>query len=184
MTESVLEPSDGVSFAVGLLNTWDELEPDPECLRDIGFVQRFLTRHGLLDAAHVARADDLDALRSLRERLARAWDAANEETAVAELNAILAGASAQPWLARADGGARFRYDRPGTPVRAFADALAARALLEEIAEGRWTRFGRCAAGPCRCVFIDRTRSRVRRYCCRLCADRAAHQAFRRRRTTS
>ena len=117
----------------------------------------------------------------LRESLARAWDAANEETAVAELNTLLAGAKAQPWLERREGGSRFRYDRPGMPVRAFADALAARALLEEIAAGRWSRFGRCDAGPCRCVFIDRTRSGVRRYCCRLCADRAAHQAFRRRR---
>ena len=116
----------------------------------------------------------------LRESLARAWDAANEETAVAELNTLLAGANAQPWLERREGGSRFRYDRPGTPVRKFADALAARALLEEIAAGRWSRFGRCDAGPCRCVFIDRTRSGVRRYCCRLCADRAAHQAFRRR----
>ena len=108
MTDTALEPSDGVSFAVGLLNTWDELEPDPECLRDVGFVQRFLARHGLEDAARVARADDLETLRGLRQRLARAWDAANEETAVAELNALLAGAKAQPWLERGEGGARFR----------------------------------------------------------------------------
>jgi predicted RNA-binding Zn ribbon-like protein len=181
VTDTALEPSDGVSFAIGLLNTWDELEPDPECLRDVGFVQRFLARHGLDDAARVARNDDLESLRRLRESLARAWDAANEETAVAELNTLLAGAKAQPWLERREGGSRFRYDRPGMPVREFAHALAARALLEEIAAGRWSRFGRCDAGPCRCVFIDRTRSGVRRYCCRLCADRAAHQAFRRRR---
>ena len=180
MTVTAFEPSDGAAFAIGLLNTWDELEPDPECLRDVGVAQRLLTRHGLADAARVARAPDVDWLRSLRERLARAWDAANEETAIAELNTILAGASAQPLLARDAGGATFRYDRPGTPVREFGDALAARALLEEIANGRWNRFGRCDAGPCRCVFIDRTRSGVRRYCCRLCADRAAHQAFRRR----
>ncbi len=184
MTESAFEPSDGSAFAVGLLNTWDELEPDPECLRDVGFVQRLLTRHGFTDAARVAREQDVDWLRGLRERLSRAWDAANEETAVAELNTILAGASAQPWLARDGGTAQFRYDRPGASVREFADALAARGLLEEIADGRWQRFGRCDAGPCRCVFIDRTRSGVRRYCCRLCADRAAHQAFRRRTTRS
>ena len=176
------EPVDGASFAIGLLNTWDELEPDPECLRDLGFVQRFLTRHGYEDAARVARAADLESLRQLRERLTRAWDAPNEDAALAELNAILAESHAQPWLERGEGGARFRYDRPGAPVRAFADALAARGLLEEIAAGRWSRFGRCDAGPCRCVFIDRTRSGVRRYCCRLCADRAAHQAFRRRRS--
>jgi len=184
MPDTAFEPSDGVAFAVGLLNTWDELEPDPECLRDVDFAERLLGRHGLADAARVVKLADVDWLRSLRERLARAWDAANEETAVAELNTILAGATAQPWLARDVGGARFRYDRPGAPVHEFADALAARALLEEIAAGRWPRFGRCDAGPCRCVFIDRTRSGVRRYCCRLCADRAAHQAFRRRRTRS
>ena len=184
MEHTAFDPSDGVAFAVQLLNTWDELEPDPECLRDVGFVQRFLARHGFSDAARVARARDVDWLRILRGRLARAWDAADEGTAVAELNAILAGAKAQPWLARGDGGAEFRYDRPGSPIREFADALAARALLEEIADGRWERFGRCDAGPCRCVFIDRTRSGVRRYCCRLCADRAAHQAFRSRRASS
>ena len=136
MTDTASEPSDGVAFAIGLLNTWDELEPDPECLRDVGFVQRFLARHGLEDAARVARDDDLEPLRRLRESLARAWDAANEETAVAELNTLLAGAKAQPWLERREGGSRFRYDRPGMPVREFAHALAARALLEEIAAGR------------------------------------------------
>jgi predicted RNA-binding Zn ribbon-like protein len=181
MMEEAFEPSDGTAFAVRLLNTWDELEPDPECLRDIGFVQRFALRHGFSDAARIAVEQDVESLRSLRGRLSRAWDAANEETAVAELNTILSGASAQPWLARRDGHAEFRYDRPGVPIREFADALAARGLLDEIAAGRWPRFGRCEAGPCRCVFIDRTRSGVRRYCCRLCADRAAHQAFRARR---
>jgi len=183
MTETPFEPSDGAAFAIAVLNTWDELEPDPECLRDVGFVQRLLARHGLADAARLARGPDVNWLRTLRERLARAWDAANEETAVAELNTILASATAQPWLARDSGGVEFRYDRPGAAGREFGDALAARALLEEIAAGRWQRFGRCDAGPCRCVFIDRTRSGVRRYCCRLCADRAAHQAFRRRART-
>jgi predicted RNA-binding Zn ribbon-like protein len=184
MEETAFDPSDGVAFAIRLLNTWDELEPDPECLRDIGFVQRLLARHGFSDAARVARAGDIQWLRILRGRLAQAWDAADEATAVAELNGILAGAKAQPWLQRTDGDGRFRYDRPGSPIREFADALAARALLEEIAAGRWERFGRCDAGPCRCVFIDRTRSGMRRYCCRLCADRAAHQAFRSRRARS
>lgn len=181
MADSDFEPGDGVAFAVALLNTWDELEPDPECLRDVGFVQRLLARHGLTDAASLADDTDLESLRALRDRLTHAWDAADEDTAVAELNAILADASAQPWLTRGDGLSAFRYDRPGSPIREFADAFAARALLDEIAAGRWPRFGRCDAGPCRCVFIDRTRGGVRRYCCRLCADRAAHQAFRRRR---
>ena len=44
-----------------------------------------------------------------------------------------------------------------------------------------TRFGRCLANPCRCVFVDRSRNRSRRYCCDLCADRANQAAARRRR---
>ena len=51
MSETPFEPSDGAAFAIALLNTWDELEPDPECLRDVGFVQRLLARHGLFEVA-------------------------------------------------------------------------------------------------------------------------------------
>ena len=71
---------------IRLLNTADGLQPDPECLRDVGFVQRFMARHGLTDAERAAGEEDIESLRSLRGRLSRAWDAANEETAVAELN--------------------------------------------------------------------------------------------------
>lgn len=184
MTDTSYDPADGVSFAVRLLNSWDELEPEPELLVDASVVQRFLTRHGLEDAAAVAGDADLEWLRELRGRLARAWDAADDARAVEQLNAILAEANAQPWLSNQGGPPRFRYDRAGLPIRAFADAFAARALLDEIARGGWARFGRCEARPCRCVFIDRTRSKVRRYCGRLCADRAAHQAFRRRRAVA
>ena len=104
MTETAFGPSDGAAFAVALLNTWDELEPDPECLRDLG------VRATPPDPARSRRRGPRRPCggRRLaprpRERLARAWDAANEETAVAELNTILAGASAQPWLARDAGG--------------------------------------------------------------------------------
>ena len=178
------EPGDGVAFALGLLNSWDELEPDPECLRDVDVVRRFLTRHGLEDAARAAGDADVESLRSLRARLAHAWDAADEETAVAELNAILAGASAQPWLARKEGRSQFRFDRPGTPIRAFADALAVRGLLDEIAGGRWQRVGRGGAGPWRCAYCVGARRGVRRDCGGRRAARAAHQAFRRRRAGS
>jgi predicted RNA-binding Zn ribbon-like protein len=44
----------------------------------------------------------------------------------------------------------------------------------------WERFGVCDALPCRCVYIDRSRNRSRRYCCQLCADRVAAAAYRER----
>ena len=38
--------NDPVALAVDLVNTWDELEPDPELLRDAAALKRFLARHG------------------------------------------------------------------------------------------------------------------------------------------
>ena len=66
MADAEFEPADGTAFAIRLLNTWDELEPDPECLRDVGFVQRFMARHGLTDAERAAGEKDVESLRSLR----------------------------------------------------------------------------------------------------------------------
>jgi predicted RNA-binding Zn ribbon-like protein len=55
-------------------------------------------------------------------------------------------------------------------------ALAARlpaALAAHVARHGLTRLGSCAAHPCACVYVDRTRAGRRRYCCDLCNDRAA-----------
>ena len=54
-------------------------------------------------------------------------------------------------------------------------------VLEAIRAHGWDRFGICDALPCRCVFVDRSRNRSRRYCCDLCADRATQAAARARR---
>ena len=35
------DPSDGLAFAVRLLNSWDELEPEPELLRGPDIAERF-----------------------------------------------------------------------------------------------------------------------------------------------
>ena len=69
MAAAEFEPGDGTAFAVALLNTWDELEPDPECLSDVGFVRRFMARHGLADAERAAGEEDVLSLRTLRGRL-------------------------------------------------------------------------------------------------------------------
>ena len=179
--ERLFEPSDGMAFVVRLLNSWDELEPDPELLRDPSVGARLLRRHGFDDAA--ARMDDeeLEALRSLRTRVQAAWDAPGDDEAVALLNAMLADAGTHPALVRDDGGAwAFRWDAAGLPASAFAGGLCASALLDEIRRHGRRRLGTCAGAPCRCAFVDRSRSRTRKYCCDLCADRV-NQAARRRR---
>ena len=167
----------GVALAVDLLNSWDELDDPPELLSE-RWLRRYLEFHGV---PAIAGEGDVETARKLRERLRRGFDGATEEEAVEELNAILRDYGRPPQLERAGSGWRFRY---GPRERGGVEAVAAPAalgLLEAIREHGLSRFGRCVAAPCRCVFVDRSRNRSRRYCCELCADRANQAAARRRR---
>jgi len=101
----------------------------------------------------------------------------NEKTAVGFLNQILRGSNAKPQLAHVGDAWRLRW--VGAPVDVLA-STAAMSLLEAIRDHGWERFGICAAAPCCCVFVDRSRNRSRRYCSSLCADRVAQAAYRRR----
>ena len=99
-TERLFDPSDGMTFVVRLLNSWDELEPDPELLRDPSVGARFLRRHGFDDAAARMDEAELAALKALRGRLQAAWDAPDDEDAVVLLNELAAGGAAHRTLAR------------------------------------------------------------------------------------
>jgi predicted RNA-binding Zn ribbon-like protein len=180
MTERWFEPTDGFAFAVRLLNSWDELEPDPELLTGTDVGARFLRRHGLDDAAERMDARELNGLRRLRTQLRDAWEAETDHEAVERLNTLLVSSPARPRLEPAGEGWAYRWDTPDTRASRFAQALAASGLLEEIRLHGRTRLGTCQAGPCRCVYVDRTKNRRRRFCCDQCADRA-HQAAHRRR---
>jgi predicted RNA-binding Zn ribbon-like protein len=173
---------EGVALAVDLLNSWDELEPDPELLSP-RWLRRYLEFHGYEAAAAAVDERSVALIRELRGRLREAFDATREEEAVAILNALLAEHGRPPQLERAggSGGWRFRYGPDEGAGIEFLTAPTALGLLETIREHGLARFGRCKAHPCRCVFVDRSRNRSRRYCCDLCADRANQQAARRRR---
>ena len=172
---------DSIALAVALVNTWDVLNDPPEILRDLEHLQFVLRAFGLEEEAEQATERDLAPIRAMRDRLRGAFEAGEVVAAVTQLNALARDAGAVPQLERANGGWSFRY---GYGRRPLADELAARsavALLGVVEEGGWSRFGRCAASPCCCVFVDRSRNRSRRYCCDLCADRATQAAARRRR---
>jgi predicted RNA-binding Zn ribbon-like protein len=172
---------DSIALAVALANTWDVLNDPPEILRDVDHLELILRAFGLEDEANRAGEDDLAPLRAMRNRLRRAFGAGDETAAVRELNSLARDAGAIPQLEPKNGGWTFHY---GVGRRALVDELAGRAsvaLLGVIEAGGWSRFGSCAASPCCCVFVDRSRNRSRRYCCDLCADRATQAAARSRR---
>jgi predicted RNA-binding Zn ribbon-like protein len=170
----------GVALAVDLLNSWDELEPDPDLLSP-RWLRRYLEFHGYEAAAAAVGEGSVAPAQALRERLRQAFDATREDDAVATLNALLAEHGRPPQLERAGAGWRFRYGPDEGAGIEFLAAPTALSLLETIREHGLSRFGRCDAHPCRCVYVDRSRNRSRRYCCDLCADRANQQAARRRR---
>jgi predicted RNA-binding Zn ribbon-like protein len=174
-----LDGRDDLALAIDLLNTWDTFPEPHDALRSVDVLRRLLRHHGRERAAAAAREADVVRARRLRERLRRAWSARDEDAAVAALNEILARAPA-PHLVRDRAGWRFGWDE-STP--SFLGPATATALLEAIRARGWRRFGVCAAGPCTCVYVDRSRAATRRYCCTLCADRA-NQASSRARSSS
>jgi predicted RNA-binding Zn ribbon-like protein len=174
---------DSIALAVALANTWDVLNDPPEHLDDIQMLRLILRAFGLEEEAEQAKEADLAPLRAMRDRLRKAFGADREAAAVEELNSLAREAGAIPQLEPKNGDWTFRY---GVGRRSLVDELAGRssvALLGVIEEGGWRRFGRCAASPCCCVFVDRSRNRSRRYCCHWCADRATQAAARKRRKT-
>ncbi len=170
----------GLAVAVDLVNTWDELEDEPDLIESLADVRYWLDWHGLHTAAKRLRSADLDRVRELRTRFDRVFDACGEAEAADLLNELSREYGTPPQLERAAGGWRLRSwpdEREGLPAVA---AYATGGLLEAFRSLGWRRFGRCAGTPCRCAFVDRSRNRNRRYCCELCADRVAQANYRAR----
>jgi putative stress-induced transcription regulator/CGNR zinc finger protein len=170
----------GVAVAVDLVNTWDELHPEPDLIEGIVDVRTWLEWHGLNAAAAQLGEDDVDDVRALRTRLDRIFDAKDEDEAAVLLNELAHDYGTPPRLERAGSGWQIRtWPDEGEGLPAIA-AYAAAGLLEAFHRLGWKRFGRCAGAPCRCAFVDRSRNRSRRYCCSLCADRVAQAQYRAR----
>jgi predicted RNA-binding Zn ribbon-like protein len=170
----------GAAVAVDLVNTWDELHPEPDLIEGLADVRVWLEWHGLSTPARRLNEGDVDRVRELRARLDRVFDSRDEAEAAARLNELAREYGTAPQLERVDGEWRLRSwpdEREGLPAVA---AYAVAGLLDAFRELGWGRFGRCAGTPCRCAFVDRSRNRTRRYCCSLCADRVAQAQYRAR----
>jgi predicted RNA-binding Zn ribbon-like protein len=173
------EPASDLDVAVLLLNSLDLLEDPADRLTDLAWFREVMADVGRGDIADALADRDLAGLRDLRESLRTVFRASSADEAAGRLNPLLLRAPAVPQLVVTGGGARLEV-APGE--RGLA-ALAARlplALAELIAQRGPARLGTCAALPCQCAFIDRTRARTRRFCCTACNDRAAARLYRQR----
>ncbi len=170
----------GLAVAVDLVNTWDELEAEPDLIEGLADIRFWLDWHGLHTAAKRLRSPDVDRVRALRARFEDVFDAKDESEAVDLLNELALEHGTPPQLERANGEWRLRTWPDEREGLAAAAAYATAGLLEALRDLGWERFGRCAGTPCRCAFVDRSRNRTRRYCCTLCADRVAQAHYRAR----
>jgi predicted RNA-binding Zn ribbon-like protein len=173
------EPASDLDLVVLLLNSLDLLEDPPDRLADLSWLCEVLAAVGRDDIGGVLTAGDLAGLRQLRESLRAVFQARSPAEAASLLNPMLIHASAVPELVASGDGLRLQVAPRARGLAALSARLPA-ALAESIAHRGIGRLGTCAALPCQCVFLDRTRAQIRRFCCTACNDRAAALLYRRR----
>lgn len=174
------QAGDPVAIAVDLANTWDTLESQHEQLREVADLRAFLERHEYSGAA-AADERDLARVREFRDELRAVFAEPDDDRAAMRLNGLLERSGAVPQLVPDGEEWALRHTPVGSGPSARLIAAASAAVAEAVSALGWERLGTCEAAPCTCVFVDRSRSGTRRYCCRLCADRAATAAYRERR---
>ena len=165
-----------LNAAAALVNTG---RAGTEQLPDAASLDRFATAWGWTGERTHDQAE-LDAVRRLRPRLARLWEASPDEAA-GLVNTLLREAHALPQLVKHDG---WDYHLHATPPDApLADRMAveaAMAFADVIRTQQLERLRRCAAGDCDNVHVDLSKNRSRRFCGTLCANRTNVAAYRTR----
>jgi predicted RNA-binding Zn ribbon-like protein len=130
---------------------------------------------------HEKTAREVEAVRALRPRLRRLWDAREDEV-VDLVNTLLREGSALPQLVRHDG---WPYHLHATPSDApLADRMAveaAMAMVDVVREGELRRLRTCEFPDCDNVLVDLSKNRSKRFCDAGCGNRAAVNAYRARR---
>lgn len=126
---------------------------------------------------------ELAAVRDIRGRLRNLWLAADDESLVDLVNALLREHQALPQLVRHDGWSWHVHAIDAS--RPLADRIAvesALAVVDLIRGDELGRLRRCEAQDCDAVMVDLSRNRSKRYCdVGNCGNRANVAAYRARR---
>ena len=131
-------------------------------------------------------AAELDAVRALRTRLGRIWEAADDEVrAVEQVNALLSDTKASPWLTRHPEMPEWHLHLASIhdPLWQRMGAEMAMALADLIRGGELRRLKLCAAPDCHAVLVDLSRNRSGKFCdTGNCGNRQHVAAYRERRS--
>ena len=149
----------GLAVAIDLVNTWDELEPEPDLIEGLEDVRTWLEWHGLSAAAKRLTAADVDRVRALRARFdGSSTPAARTRRRASSTSSCASTGRRRYSSAPAAAGASGTWPDESEGLPAVA-AYATAGLLDAFQELGWARFGRCAGAPCRCAYVDRSRNR-------------------------
>ena len=167
---------EGLTAAAALVNTagrGGEQLPDPAALDEF-------TRAWEWTGERAHDQGELQAVRDLRARLRRLWQA-DEEQIVGIVNGLLREANALPQLVRHGSWGYHLHATPAdAPLATRMAVEAAMAFLDVVRAGELARLRVCAYPGCGNVLVDLSKNRSKRYCDTECSNRAAVDAYRTR----
>lgn len=170
---------DPVNLAVELVNTFGWVS-ETEHLKTVGDVTELLDEHAgaWREDLPSPRADDLDHVRRLRQRLRHVFDAPDADAAAAEINRLLSDHRASPSLSTHGDAPHLHFEAEDGSLTDWLAVVTAMGLATVIAEHGYQRLGICRSEECGDVYVDTSRNRSRRHCsdtCRVRENVAAHR---------
>ena len=169
-----------LAAAAALVNTDDR---DGERLPDAAALAEFFSAYGWTGRRE-GTVEELQAVRDLRPRLRRVWEA-DEDEAVEIVNALLAENNALPQLVRHDDWPYHVHAVPSdAPLASRMAVEAAMAFVDVIREGELGRLRICEYHDCQSVVVDLSKNRSKRFCDLGCGNRAAVNAYRARKAAA
>lgn len=174
------DTAETLAFTVALGNTDAAASrTGAEELQSVGSLMTLLDRYSYSGRRDRDDPERLEVL-ATRARLRHVWTL-DRDTAVHEVNAMLADARALPYLARHD-----HYDwhlhatSPDAPLAERIRVEVALALLDVIRDDEWWRLRVCGAPDCEGLLADLSRNGSKRFCSVRCGNRMNQVAFRSR----
>ncbi|MFA9430425.1 CGNR zinc finger domain-containing protein [Egicoccus sp. AB-alg2] len=156
-----------------------------ERLPDTAALAVFLDAEGY-SGTRAGTAEELEAVRDLRARLAALWTLDDRDEVVAVVNRMLADAHALPRLTRHDDWDwHLHLTPPDAPLVDRMATEAAMAIADLVRAQDLDRLKRCEGEDCDAVLVDLSRNRSRRFCdLGNCANRAHVAAYRARKAAA
>jgi predicted RNA-binding Zn ribbon-like protein len=176
---------EAMAGCVELINTGRGDDGDE--LRQLADLQSMADKYAF--AGVRAEVGDLQSARDYRARLdaiVTSCEAGYEQSAIAQINGLLAQTGAIPQILAHDGrGPHLHVSRSTAPLADRMAAHFAMGLAWLVIAGEARRLHTCESPSCREVFVDLSRNRSRRYCdSRTCGNRLHVAAYRARRNES